>query len=197
MASLARVLFFAVIVRPPKGKKSHSSGRHRSRAHPLSEMLKRVRELCGGALSPHQIPANLRRLIQQTAIPAEMFARDPDSTLLAVKEVQGVEMRQNDITQVGAQQRRRRNSLFQMDVDSAEDPWRTMTRAPDHYSVRTREIKYLARFFRRGDIAVHEYRNPHPPFDSADRVVLGRAFIKVRARAAVHPQRGDAALLRA
>src|SRR6266478_8586860 len=90
MASRARVLFFAVIVRLPKGKKSHSSGRHCSLAHPLFEMLKRVRELCGRALSPHQIPANLRRLIQQPAIPAEMFARDPDSTLLAVKEVQGV-----------------------------------------------------------------------------------------------------------
>src|SRR5882762_812129 len=95
----------------PQRKKSHSSGRHRSLAHPLFEMLKRVRELCGRALSPHQIPANLRRLIQQTAIPAEMFARDPDSTLLAVKKVQGVEMRQNDITQVGAQQRRRRKHL--------------------------------------------------------------------------------------
>src|SRR6202045_4040727 len=157
MSSRARVFFFAVIVRSPK-EKNHSSGRHCSLAHPLFEMLKRVRELCGRALSPHQIPANLRRLIQQPAIPAEMFARDPDSTLLAVKEVQGVEMRQNDITQVGAQQWRRRNSLLQMDVDSAEDPWRTMTRAPDHYSVRAREIKYLARFFRRSDIAVREHR---------------------------------------
>src|SRR3984893_19328877 len=196
MASRARVLFFAVIVRLPKGKKSHSSGRHRSLAYPLFEMLKRVRELCGRALSPHQISPNLRRLIQQPAIPAEMFARDPDSTLLAVKEVQGVEMRQNDITQVGAQQWRRRNSVFQMDVDSAEDPWRTMTRAPNHYSVRAREIKYLARFFRRSDIAVHEYRNLDARFDSTDGVVLGRAFIKIRARAAVHRERGDAALLR-
>src|SRR3981189_922250 len=142
MASRARVFFFAVIVRSPK-EKNHSSGRHGSLPRPLLEMLERVRELCGRARSPHQVPANLRRLIQQTAIPAEMFARDPDSTLLAVKKVQGVEMRQNDITQVGAQQRRRRNSLFELDVDSAEDPWRTMTRAPDHYSVRAREIKYL------------------------------------------------------
>src|SRR6202035_5602565 len=193
MASRARVFFFAVIVRSPK-EKNHSSGRHRSLAYPLFEMLKRVRELCGRALSPHQIPANLRRLIQQPAIPAEMFARDPDSTLLAVKEVQGVEMRENDITQVGAQQWRRRNSFFQMQVDSAEDPWRTMTRAPDHYSVRAREIKYLARFFRRSDVAVHEHRNPDTRFDSADRVVLGRAFIKIRARAAVYRERGNAAL---
>src|ERR1700730_3181113 len=195
MASRARVLFFAVIVRPPKGK-NHSSGRHGGLAHPVFEMLKRLRELCGRARSPHQIPANLRRLIQQLAIPAEMFARDPDSTLLAVKEAQGVEMRQNDITQVGAQQWRRRNSFCQMDVDSAEDPWCTMTRAPDHYSVRAREIKHLARFFRRSDIAVHEYRNPDARFDSADRVVLGHAFIKIRARAAVHRERCDAALLR-
>src|SRR3979409_886392 len=196
MASRARGPFFSFMVRPPKGKKSHSSGRHRSLAHPLFEMLKRVRELCGRALSPHQLPANLRRLIQQTAIPAEMFARDPDSTLLAVKKVQGVEMRQNDITQVGARQWRRHNSVFQMQVDSAEDPWRTMTRAPDHYSVRAREIKYLARFIRRSDVAVREYRNPDARFDGADRVVLGRAFIKIRARAAVHRERGDTALLR-
>src|SRR5260370_40641272 len=103
-------------------------------------MLERVRELCGRARSPHHIPANLRRLLQQPAIPAEMFARDPDSTLLAVKEVQGVEMRQNDITQVGAQQWRRPNSLFQMKVDSAGDPLPTMYRAAEHYSVTPREI---------------------------------------------------------
>ena len=70
-------------------------------------------------------------------------------------------MRQNDITQVGAQQWRRRNSVFQVHVDSAEDPWGTMTGAPDHYSVCAREIKYLARFLRRSDVAVREHRNPH------------------------------------
>src|SRR2546423_2114485 len=159
MASRVRTFFLAVIVSPPTGK-NRSSGRRGSLTHPVLEMLKRVRELCGRARSPHQVPADLRRLIQQAAIPAEVFARDPDSTLLAVKEVQGVEMRQDDITQLGAQQRRRRDSVFQVDVDSAEDPGRTMTRAPDHYSVCAREIKYLARFFRRSDVAVHEHRNP-------------------------------------
>src|SRR3977135_219239 len=159
-------------------------------------MLKRGRELCGRAHSPAHIPAKRARLRQQRAIPTEMLARDPDATLLAVKEIQGVEMRENDITQVGARQWRRRHSLFQMQGDSAEDPWRTMTRAPDHYSVCAREIKYLARFFRRSDVAVREYRDPDARFDSADRVVLGRAFIKIRARAAVHRERGNAALLR-
>src|SRR2546423_13869105 len=101
MASRVRTFFLAVIVSPPTGK-NRSSGCQGSLTHPVFEMLKRVRELCGRARSPHQVPANLRRLIQQAAIPAEMFARHPDSTFLAVKKVQGVEMRQNDITQVGA-----------------------------------------------------------------------------------------------
>src|SRR6266480_896122 len=161
MASRVRAFFLAVIVSPPPTGKNRSSGRCGSLTHPVLEMLKRVRELYGRARSPHQVPANLRRLIQQAAIPAEVFARDPDSTLLAVKEVQGVEMRQNDITQLGARQWRRRDSVFQVQVDSAEDPGRAMTRAPDHYSVCAREIKYLARFFRRSDVAVHEHRNAH------------------------------------
>src|SRR5256885_1803012 len=161
MASRVRAFFFAVIVSPlPTQGKNRSSGCHGSLTHPALGMLKRVRDRCGRARSPNQAPANLRRLIQRGAIPAEMFARDPDSTLLAVKEVQGVEMRQNDITQVGARQWRRRNSVFQVHVDSAEDPGRAMTRAPDHYSVCAREIKYLARFFRRSDVAVHEHRDP-------------------------------------
>src|SRR5256885_3568930 len=187
--------FFAVIVIPPTGK-TRSSGRHGSLTRPVLEMLKRVRELCGRAVSLHQVPADLCRLIQQPAIPAEMFTRDPDSALLAVKEVQGVEMRQDDITQLGAQQRWRCNSVFQVDVDSAEDPWGAMTGAPDHYSVCAGEIKYLARFLRRSDVAVREHRNAHARLDGANRVVLRRAFIKIRARAAVHRQRGDAALLR-
>src|SRR5947208_14840110 len=152
MASRARVFLYPGIAGPAGKRKNDSSGRRGSRAHPLLEMLKRLRELYGRVRSPHQLPANLRRLIQQLAIPAKMFARDPHSTLLAVKGVQGVKMRQDDITQVGALKWRRRISLIQMGVDSAEDPWRTMTRAADHYSVGTREIKHLARFLRRGDV---------------------------------------------
>src|SRR5258708_12341261 len=83
-----------------------------------------------------------------------------------------------------------------MEVDSAEDSWRSMTRAADHYCVRDGEIKYLARFFRRSDVAVRKHRNPDAGFDRADRVVLGRAFIEIRARAAVHRERSDAGLLR-
>src|SRR5947208_12913593 len=101
MTSRARVFLFAGIAGPPGKRKNDSSGRRGSRAHPVLEMLKRLRELYGRVRSPHQLPANLRRPIQQLAIPAEMFARDPHPTLLAVKGIQGVKMRQDDITQVG------------------------------------------------------------------------------------------------
>src|SRR5256885_16160887 len=95
MASRVRAFFFAVIVSPlPTQGKNLSSGRHGSLTHPVLEMLKRVRELCGRAGSPHQVPTNLRRLIQQAAIPAEMFARDPDSALPAVKEIRSEERRE-------------------------------------------------------------------------------------------------------
>ena len=67
-------------------------------------MLHRVRELRGGVCSGHQFPSNLRRNLQQLlAIPAEMFARDPDSALFTVEEVQRVEMSENNITRLGAQ----------------------------------------------------------------------------------------------
>src|SRR5437764_6120958 len=163
MASRARVFLFAGIAGPPGKRKNDSSGRRGSRAHPVLEMLKRLRELYGRVRSPHQLPVNLRRLIQQLAIPRKMFARDPHPTLLAVKGVQGVKMRQDDITQLDALKWRRRISLIQMGVevgvDSAEDPWRTMTRAADHYSVGTREIKHLARFLRRGRVGLREPRH--------------------------------------
>src|SRR5213082_1665092 len=179
MASRARVFLFAGIAGPPGKRKNDSSGHRGSRAHPVLEMLKRLRELYGRVRSPHQLPANLRRLIQQLAIPAEMFARDPHSTLLAVKGVQGVKMGQDDITQVGALKWRRRISLIhvgvQMGVDNAEDPWRTMTRAADHYSVGTREIKHLARFLRRGDVAAPQKAREVLDFTGADGVMIGRA----------------------
>src|SRR5437879_5212870 len=200
MASRARVFLFAGIAGPPGKRKNDSSGSRGSRAHPVLEMLKRLRELYDRVRSPHQLPANLRRLIQQLAIPAEMFARDPHPTLLAVKGVQGLKMRQDDITQVGALKWRRRISLIQMGVqmgvDSSEDPWRTMTRAADHYSVGTREIKHLARFLRRGDVAVREHRNAQLRLDGADRVVLGGPCVEIRACAPVDRERGDATTFR-
>src|ERR1700681_876452 len=159
-------------------------------------MLKRVRELCGRALCPHQIPANLLRAPQQLlAIPAEMFPRDPDSGLLAIKGVQRVDAREDYITHVGALKCRHLNSLSQMGVDSTKDPWRTVARAPDHYSVCAGEIKYLVRFLRRIDVAVREDRNAYPPLDVANGVVLGGPCVKIRARAPVHGQRGNAAAL--
>ena len=146
----------------PPGK-NHSSGRHGSPAHPFFQVFNRVRELCGCVLGPHQIPACLCRALQQLlAIPAEMFARDPDSGLLAVEDVQGVEMREDDITHLArAEVPASQFSRVRLGVDSTEDPWRAMARAADHYSVGAGEIKYLARFLRRIDVAVGEDRNAH------------------------------------
>src|SRR5580704_14210366 len=160
-------------------------------------MLKRLRELCGGTRKPHQLPTNLRGVVEQLlAVPAEMFARNPDSGLLAVEAVNGIKMCQDHITQVGAQKRRRRFLPQKISVDSAEDPWRTVTCAADHYSVRLGEIKYVARFFFIRDVAVRENRNCDARLDRADRFVLGLALIKVRPRAAMHRQRGNTTCLR-
>src|SRR5262249_56228035 len=83
----------------------------------------------------------------------------------------------------------------QMGVDTAEDPWRPMARAADHYSVGAGEIKYLARFLRRIDVAIGEHRDANTRFDVAYGVVLRRAEVEVRACAAVDGQRGDTAIL--
>src|SRR5215813_4368221 len=124
-----------------------------------------------------------------------MFARYPDTALLTVERVEGVEMVKDDITQLGALKCGHLNSVVQMGVDTAEDPWRPMARAADHYSVGAGEIKYLARFLRRIDVAIGEHRDANPRFDVAYGVVLRRAEVEVRARAAVDGERGDAAAL--
>src|SRR5215469_18864086 len=106
-------------------------------------------------------------------------------------------MREDDITQVVALKCRRRNSAVelaaQLAVDSAENPWRAVARAADHYSVRAGEIKYLARFFSVGDVAVGEHRNANLHLDVANCGVLSRACVEIRARASVHRKRCNAA----
>src|SRR5215472_9930139 len=128
-----------------------------------------------------------------------MFARDPDSGLLAVEAVHRVEMREDDITQVAALKCLRRKSAVQfameLAVDSAKNPWRPVARAADHYSVCTGEIKYLAGFFSVADVAVGKHRNANVPLDVANCGVLGGACKEIRARAAVHGERCDAAAL--
>src|SRR6185437_4430151 len=84
------------------------------------------------------------------------------------------------------------DSLVQICVDRAEDPWRAVTRATEHYPVSAREIKHLASLLRRADISIRKHRYPHHGFDVADRLVLGIALIKVRARSSVHGQSLDA-----
>ena len=81
-------------------------------------------------------------------------------------------MSKDDITQLGALKCRRLNSLVQMSVDSAKDPWRPVARAADHYSVGAGEIKYLARFLRRIDVAIGEHRDAHVRLDE-----IGRAHV--------------------
>src|SRR3974377_639805 len=88
-----------------------------------------------------------------------MFARYPDAALLAVERVEGVEMFEDDITQLDALKCRRLNSFVQMGVDSTKYPWRPVARASDHYSVGAGEIKYLACFLRRVDVAIGEHRD--------------------------------------
>src|SRR6516225_8970329 len=101
-----------------------------------------------------------------------MFARHPDTALLAVERVERIQMLQDNITQLNTQKCGRRISLVQVGVDSAKDPWRSMARAADHYSVRAGEIKYLECFLRRVDVAVGEHRDANLRLDVADRVVL-------------------------
>src|SRR6516165_2848146 len=122
-----------------------------------------------------------------------MFARYPDAALLTVERVQGVEMVKDDITQLGALKCRRLNSLAEMGVDSTKDPWRPVARATDHYSVGAGEIKYLACFLRRTDVAIGEHGDANARFDGAYGVVLGHAVVEVRACAAVDCERRDAA----
>src|SRR5438552_6698915 len=70
-----------------------------------------------------------------------------------------------------------------------------MTRAAQHYSVGAREIKHLACLLRCFDITIREDRNAHGGFDVPDRLVLGRAFIKIRTCAAMNGKRPDAVVL--
>src|SRR5215472_10888521 len=125
-----------------------------------------------------------------------MSARDPDSGLLAVEAVNGIEMREDHITHVGAQQWPCLISEKKMLVDSAEDPWRTVARASNHYSVGTGEIKYLASFLRRVDVAVCEHRNRHARLDVANGWVLGATAEEIRARAPVYRECRNAAAFR-
>src|SRR5438874_235682 len=123
--------------KPPK--KIVSSGRPRGLTRPFIEMFARQRELRSRASSSHEIAAGRIRRIPKAlfAIPAEMFARDPDSGLLAVEGVQGVEMRKDNITHLRSRERGVTISAAQKRVDSAKDPWRAVARTTDHYSVST------------------------------------------------------------
>src|SRR5690606_34749834 len=96
-------------------------------------------------------------------VPAEMFACDPHPGVLSVECVEGFEMRENDSTHFGAREHAFRllcgHSGFQKRIDSAKNPRRAVRRAAEHYSVRSSEIKYVARLLRRVDISVGEHWN--------------------------------------
>ncbi len=70
-----------------------------------------------------------------------------------------------------------------------------MTRAAEHYSLSTGEIKHLARFLRGADITVGKHWHPHDGSDIADRLVLRISLIKIGARAPVHGQSLNATAL--
>src|SRR5690349_12558769 len=71
-----------------------------------------------------------------------------------------------------------------------------MTRAPQHYSVGTGEIKDVARLLWCVDVAVGEDGNANHGFYFPNRLVFGLACIKVRTCASVHSERLHAACLR-
>src|ERR1700733_11985205 len=100
-------------------------------------------------------------------------------------------MREDNITHLRARECGLYNSLIRTGtaekrVDRAEDPWRAVARAANHYSVSAGEIKYLTRLLRRVDISVREDWNSDCGFDIANGLVFRGALIKIRARATVH-----------
>jgi hypothetical protein len=95
-------------------------------------------------------------------------------------------MREDNITHLCARECELTFFTAQKRIDRAEDPWRAVARAADHYAVGTGEIKYFARLLRRVDITVGEHWNPYSGLDIANGLVLGRAIIKIRSRAPMH-----------
>lgn len=80
-------------------------------------------------------PADTLRDRESVAVPAHVFARDPNSRCLAVELVQGSQMLENNITQLLRRQCIGRLLAGEQGVDIAKNPRCAVARAADHYSV--------------------------------------------------------------
>src|SRR5262249_25642343 len=129
------------------------------------------------------------------AIPDEMLSRHSNPGVLAVKLVQRFEVLKNDLSLERAQERRC-ELITQVRIDITEDPWCALRYAAEHYSFCAGEIKYCARFLWRIDVAIRKQRNRERAPRAPDGVVFCIAAKKIRARAPVNAERGDAGGLR-
>src|SRR5690242_19148751 len=103
---------------------------------PLIQMLPRRRKLRSGSCFCHETRASARGVRHRSEIPAEMFACESHPGVFAVEGVQACEVRQDNTTHLRTREGRSRLLRGQPRIDSAKNPWRSMRRAAEHYSVR-------------------------------------------------------------
>jgi hypothetical protein len=98
---------------------------------------------CSQQCSPHTF-----RDGKSVAVPAYMFACDPDARCFAIEAVQRIQMLKNNITQLVRRQCIGWFLAGQQGVDIAKNPRCAMARATDHYSVCAGMRKYCVRLLR-------------------------------------------------
>src|SRR6185312_2969698 len=129
-------------------------------------------------------------------IPAQVLARDAHALMLAVECVQILQMPEQDVAYLGHARFRQEFAGREVMRDFAEDPRPALRRAADHHRIRSRVIEDEPRLRRRIDVAVGDHRDRNAGLHRGDGVVLGHAFVFVRAGAAMHGERRDARVLR-
>src|SRR5262245_14590124 len=129
-------------------------------------MLPRRCKLRGGRRLCHETGASDRGVRHRSEIPAEMFACESHPGVFTVEGVQALEVRQDNTTHLRTRERcsrplrgQRQILITQEQIDSAKNPWRSMRRAAEHYSVGGSGIKYRTRFLRTIDIPVRKNGN--------------------------------------
>ena len=109
----------------------------------------------------------------EAAVPAEMLARHADTLRLAVKRVEGLEVRQHDSTDF-RERRRSEIGLCERGREFAEDPRPSLRGAADHDAIRAALFQRLQGLGRTIDGAIHEYRQTHGLLDGRE---IGRAHV--------------------
>ena len=94
----------------------------------LYDMVLREGELRRGILCHQQRCAKgriaaSRSAAMQIAVSGQVLACHPKPRALAMERVQGFEVGKDDRSDLGAQGFRRNPAVFQLRIDSAEDPW--------------------------------------------------------------------------